>query len=75
VMGAIVEHAHIAQDLKKFPKEIGIIMHVNLLKKVNIYFILFYNLCICCSNFVWNFLNIYKLLREVEKGEKLWKVG
>ena len=30
VMGAIVEHAHIAQDLKKFPKEIGIVMHVNL---------------------------------------------
>ena len=40
VMGAIVEHAHIAQDLKKFPKEIGIVMHVNLHTKVNIYFIL-----------------------------------
>jgi len=35
VMGAIVEHAHIAQDLK-----IGIVMHVNLHTKVNIYFIL-----------------------------------
>ena len=38
VMGAIVEHAHIAQDLK-----IGFVMHVNLHTKVNmvnIYFIL-----------------------------------
>ena len=63
VMGAIVEHAHIAQDLK-----IGIVMHVNLHTKVNmvnIYFILQHKFLTVFSIYLFTFDSVHSFFVHI----------